>query len=480
LLAESLLLAFCGTAAGLALNIGLTSLLSRVQLPLPIPIQFVIQPDWRLLAYAAAVAVVSSVASGLAPAIRGTRAGIGAALKRDERQVGQSAWTLRNLLVAGQLAASIVLLSAGFLFLRNLAAASGMSPGFDIHRTIWAHMRLVPEQYRDRLKTRSLADATVDRLSALTGVEAAAIARVVPLNGHTVNGLDLSTDLQPTAFHVEFNTNYVGPDYFRAMQIPIVQGRAFLPTDRAGAPRVAILNENLGRKLFGSTPPVGHYVRFGKDVPIEIAGVARNSKYFTLGEENAFALYSPYAQSGGNPVDLHFMLRAKAEPDSLIPGIYALLGQVDPAASVEVKPMSKALGFALLPSRVGAGILGAMGLLGLLLAGVGLYGVLLYSVSRRTREIGLRMALGATFPGILSLVLRQAAALSAAGIGVGLALAVFAVRPLAMFLSPEVRPTDVSNFVVVAVVLGAVSLAAAVSPAMRAVRVDPVEALRHD
>src|SRR5205814_6107348 len=131
--------------------------------------------------------------------------------------------------------------------------------------------------------------------------------------------------------------------------------------------------------------------------------------------------------------------------------------QLDPAASVEVKPMSKALVFALLPSRVGAGILGAMGLLGLLLAAVGLYGVLLYSVSRRTREIGLRMALGATSRGILSLVLRQAAALSAAGIGAGLALAVFAVRPLAMFLSPEVRPTDVSNFVVVAVVLGAVS-----------------------
>src|SRR5262249_55674404 len=158
-----------------------------------------------------------------------------------------------------------------------------------------------------------------------------------------------------------------------------------------------------------------------------------NSKYFTLGEENSLAWYSPYAQWGGNPVDLHLLARAAARPEPLVRGIESLLTQLDRAASVEVKPMSQAMAFAMLPSRVGAAVFGWMGLLGLLLAAVGLYGVLLYSVSRRIREIGLRMALGATPGGILGLVLRQVAGLSAAGIAVGLAVSVFAVRPLAMF-----------------------------------------------
>ncbi|SPF54408.1 conserved membrane hypothetical protein [Candidatus Sulfopaludibacter sp. SbA4] len=208
--------------------------------------------------------------------------------------------------------------------------------------------------------------------------------------------------------------------------------------------------------------------------------MAKNSKYFTLGEENAFALYQPYAQSDEAPIDLHFLMRATGRPEPLIPAINAMLGQLDPTASLEIKPMSQALVFAMLPSRVGAGILGTMGILGLLLASVGLYGVLLYTVSRRIREIGLRVALGATRAGILRLVLRQSAVLSAAGIGIGMALAVFAVRPLAMFLSPEVRPTDLTNFVVVGAVLAVVALAATVSPALRALRVDPVVALRHE
>ena len=480
LLAESLLLAACGTGAGLLLNLGLTSLLSRFQLPLPLPIQFVIQPDWRLLSYAAAVALGTSLVAGLMPAVKGARAGISAALKRDEHQVGGSAWTLRNMLVVGQLAVSIVLLSGGFLFLRNLLQASATSPGFDIDHTIWTYMRLVPEAWGDPLKKRALVDTAVERLQGLPGVEAVAIARVVPLNDHMVQGSALSTDLGSPPAHVEFNMNYVGPDYFRVMQIPMLQGRAFLPSDRKGSERVAIVNENLARKLFGSANPVGHRVRFEKDRPILIAGVARNSKYFTLGEENALAYYEPYAQWDGSVVILHFLVRAAARPEPLVPAIHSVLGQLDPTAALEIKPMHRALGFALLPSRVGAALLGSMGLLGLALASIGLYGVLLYSVSRRIREIGLRMALGATPGGILGLVLRQSATLAAVGIAIGMALAVFAVRPLAMFLAPEVRPTDLTNFVVVGAVLALVALAATVAPAVRALRVDPVVALRHE
>ncbi|HEY2013372.1 MAG TPA: ABC transporter permease [Bryobacteraceae bacterium] len=479
LFAESLLLALVGTAAGLALNVVLTAMLSRVRLPVPLPIQFLIEPDWRLLAYAVAVAFGCSVASGLVPAIKGTRAGIGAVLKQDERQVSGSRWSLRNVLVAGQLAVSIVLLSAAFLFMRNLVEASGMNPGFDVDHTIWAYMRLVPQSYPEAAKTRPLVNAALDRLRTVPGVEAAAIARVVPLNDAMNFRMPVSTDLDPHESQVRFNENYVGVDYFKTMRIPIVNGRGFLPSDGTGAARVAILNENMARHLFGKTDPVGHTLNLWRRKPVRIAGVAKNSKYFTLGEENILALYEPYEQSEA-AVNLHFLIRATGNPQALIPAINAALNRLAPTAALETKTMQKGLSFALLPSRAGAAILGAMGLLGLALASIGLYGVLLYSVSRRIREIGLRVALGATPGEILRLVLGQSASVAATGIVIGMALAAFAVRPLAMFLTPEVRTTDISNFVAVGAVLAIVALLATISPAVRALRVDPVVALRHE
>ena len=485
LFADSLILAFAGTAAGLALNLVLTRVLSGVRLPVPLPIQFRIEPDWRLLAYAAAVALGSSLVAGLIPAIRGTRAALGAALKHGERQVSRGRWTASNVLVTSQLAVSIVLLCAAFLFLRNLMAASTMNPGFDTGHTVWAYMRLAPEAYPDQAKTRPLIDTAVDNLEKLPGVEAASIARVVPLNDVLNFGTTAWTDVSPDPLPVHYCLNYVGPDYFKTMRIPIVAGRAFTPADRMGAPPVAILNENLARRLFGSRDPVGHTVRLGgknpnNSTPILIAGVARNSKYFTLGEENMGGLYQPYAQWEGSIVNLHFLIRASGNPQGLIPAVNAALSRLDPTAALETKTIQQSLAFAMVPSRVGAAVLGTMGALGLVLASIGLYGVLLYSVSRRNREIGLRMALGATPRGILRMVLRQSGALAATGIAIGLTLAFFAVRPLAMFLTPEIRTTDLTNFAVVALVLVLVALAATVAPALRATRVDPVVALREE
>jgi ABC-type antimicrobial peptide transport system permease subunit len=198
----------------------------------------------------------------------------------------------------------------------------------------------------------------------------------------------------------------------------------------------------------------------------------------TLGEENTMAVYQPYAQGDGGVVNLQFLIRASGGAQALVPGVYAILNRLDPTAALEVKPMQRGLALALLPSRAGAAVLGSTGLLGLALASIGLYGVLLYTVNRRSREIGLRIALGATPSGVLRLVAVQSASLAAAGIGIGLAISIFAVRPLAMFLTPEVRTADASNFVVVAFALALVTLAATISPALRALRVDPVVALR--
>jgi predicted permease len=477
LLAETLLLGLCGAAAGLCVNLAATSWLSSIRLPLAIPLRLHIQPDWPLLVYATAIALASSLIAGLAPALHGARAGLAATLKRGERQTA-GGWNLRNGLVAGQIAVSIVLLSAGLLFLRNLSLSSGMNPGFDIDHTVWVSMRVVPEQYDKPERVAALIDRGLERLRGTPGVEAASIARVVPLNDFMNAETTLSVDGGSPVRH-EWNQNDISSDYFRTMQIPILAGRDFQRGDRS----VVILNENFARALFGGANPIGHTIdSFPFGGKVEVIGVAANSSYFSLADRNALAVYRPYipASAGGQGSTLHFLTRAAARPESILSGVREALDLVDPTSAIEVRPMNKALTMALLPSRAGALVLGSAGALGLILAAIGLYGVLLYTVSRRIREIGLRVALGASPGAVLALVLRHSLGLVGVGTAAGLTIAVFAVRPLAAYLVPGVRPGDPLNFVMVAGVLAAVALVATAAPALRALRIDPLTALRHD
>jgi predicted permease len=464
LLAESLLLAVCGTAVGLLLNLGLTNLLSRIRLPLPLPIQFRIEPDWRLMAYAATIALGTCLAAGLAPALRGTHS-----ITPHARQIGRGS-VLRNALVGIQVAVSVVLLCAGLLFVRNLVRATTTNPGFDVQHTIWGRMGLMPDG-----KPRDIADVGLDRLRSLPGVDSAAVARIVPFNDNITNGADIQTDLGGAPINVRFRTNYVGNDYFRVMQIPILAGRDFQPRER----NVAILNEAMARRLFGNIDPLGHTIKWDAGT-VTVIGVAKNSKYFTLGEQDMPAYYGPDDAMPGQRRAVNFLVRAIGRPEPLVPAVAAVLGDIDRTAAVETKPMSQALVLALLPSQVGAAVLGTVGLLGLALAAVGLYGALLYSVSRRMPEIGLRMALGASRGSVLRLVVTQSAWLAGLGSAIGLVLAIFAVRPLALFLIPEVRTSDPWTFAIVAGTLFLVAIAATVGPALRALRVDPVVALRHE
>jgi len=313
-------------------------------------------------------------------------------------------------------------------------------------------------------------------------VEAASVARVVPLNGNSVRGNQVLADASVDPVRVRFHNNEVGPDYFRTMGIPILAGREFEASDRKGAPEVAILNENLARRLFGDRNAVGRTFRYpGPTVsaPITVVGVAANSKYFTLGEESPLAMYSPYSQGAGGNLAPHLLVRS-SRPEGLVRAIARTLGALDPSAAIEVKPMRNALGFALLPSRIGAALLGSAALVGLALASIGLYGVLAYSVTRRTPEIGLRMALGADGKAVLIMVVRESGTLVGLGLAAGLGVAVFAVRPLAMFLVSELSPTDPMTFLGVIGVLSVVAVGATLAPALRAIRVDPMTALRSE
>jgi len=211
--------------------------------------------------------------------------------------------------------------------------------------------------------------------------------------------------------------------------------------------------------------------------PITVVGVAANSKHFTLGEARPLAMYTPYSQEASGNLAPNLLVRS-TRPEGLVREIARALGELDPSAAIEVKPMRNALGFALLPSRIGAALLGSAALLGLGLASIGLYGVLAYSVTRRTPEIGLRIALGADGRAVLRMILRESVTLVGLGLAAGLGVAAFATRPLAMFLVPELSPTDPATFLGVIGVLSAVAVAATLAPALRAIRVDPMTALR--
>jgi predicted permease len=482
LLAESLLLSALGAIAGLAINLACAKLIQNLTLPVPVPIEIVVLPDWRLLWYSLGTVLASALLCGLLPALKAVKRDVNQTLKQDEHQIGRT-WNLRSVLVAGQLAVSIVLLATGFLFVHNLLRATSMNPGFDARHTIWVYMRLVPEQYNDanQVKQMSVVNSALDRLRALPGVESATVTQGVPLNSNCVIGTSLRTNHSTTAVPVEYQCNSVGPDYFGTIGIPILHGREFTATDRRGSQPVVIVNESLARAVFGDTNPVGYTITtdFTSDKPKLIVGVAKDSKYFTLSEKQRLAVYEPYF-ANDEPVNLHFLVRTNGAPAEYVKTITDSLSRIDSTAVVETKPMSQALGLALLPSQAAAAMLGTMGILGLVLAAIGLYGVLLYSVSSRTREIGLRVALGATPSDVLRIILRHSLALVGSGVITGLALAFLAMQPLALFLVPGLSTFDSTAFLAVIGVLAAMALLATLAPAIRALRVDPMIALRHE
>jgi predicted permease len=485
LLAESLVLSALGALAGFLITVACGHLLSNLTLPLPVPIQVVARPDGRLLLYAILMVILSTLIAGLMPAFKAVRTDVNSVLKRDQGRTG-GVWGLRGAMVAGQLAVSVVLLATGFLFIHNLVRATSMNPGFDIDHTIWTYMRVVPERYTDPVRQRLVIDDALQRLRSLPGVSAAAITKVVPLNDSTGFGADIRSDLAPQPIHVNTEWNAVGPDYFRAIGIPLLRGREFLPADEKGTETAAIVNETFARRVFGETNPVGHVLKFGP-TRLRVVGVAKDSRYVTLGESQHLALYSPYFAPDTRfyfgpkfQVNLHFIIRTDGSPLRYINPIQETLGQLDSSAAIETKPMIQSLGLALLPSQAGAALLGAMGILGMVLAAIGLYGGLLYTVSRRTREIGIRVAMGANPGSVLSVVCRHSLILVGTGLLIGLGLATLATRPLAIFLVPGLSSSDPISFLAVSAVFGAVALLATVTPALRALRVDPMTALRYE
>jgi predicted permease len=481
LLAESLVLAAAGAGVGLLLTQWLTGAAAAVRVrTIPVRLQLDLGVDARVLGFTALVAAVTGVAFGLVPALRASRPYLVAELK-GEAAAGRRRWlSLRSGLVVVQVAVSLVLLVGAGLFVRSLGRAEAVNPGFDPSNTVLLTFDLQSNGFSEE-QGRLFYQQLLQRARALPGVEAATLAQAVPLgNCCSRRGTTIEGYTARPGESTEINWNLVGPDYFRALGIPLVQGRDFTPQDRVGAPLVAIVSQAFARRYWPGQRPLGKRLSVsGPQGPFaEVVGVVRDGKYRSLSEDPLPFLYLPFGQEYRSPMTLY--VRASGDPRPLVPLLRREVKTLAPALPImSPTTLEDAVSVALLPHRIGAALLGLLGGLATLLAVLGLYGVLAYSVTQRTREFGIRGALGADRRRLVAQVIGEGMLLSAAGSAIGLLLAIALTRLVRGFLF-GVSPLDPAAFGAMTLLIACITLVASWLPARRAARVPPMEALRHE
>ncbi|MDP2997188.1 MAG: ABC transporter permease, partial [Bryobacterales bacterium] len=480
LLTESVLLALLGAAAGFALAFWTARLISRFQLPFPLPIVFDFTPDLRVLAFTAALSLFTGILFGLAPALRATRPDLVAALKNETTVFGRTRrFGVRDALVVVQVALSLVLLAGSGLFLRSLQSACSIDIGMRPDNVLL--MAVDPKLHRySREKTQQFVSQLRERVSALPEVRSVTFLDSVPLSfGGTSN--DFTTESGNDGVkRTNADVYGVGMKFFETMQLPLRRGREFdLQTDAAD---VAIINENMAKKLFGDQDPIGRQLS-SVGTKYTVVGVAGNTKSRTLGEEPAAVAYLFVELKPEEVMSFYgisIAVKTSGSPRKLERGVRKQIATLDPTLAIfNTETMQEHINKALLVPRLCATLLGVFGGVGLTLAGIGLYGVMSYSARRRTREFGIRMALGAGQGGVLRMVLRQGLVLTAIGIAIGLAVALSVTRFAASQLY-GISATDRVTFLVVPAVLLAVALVAILVPALRASRIAPMNALRFE
>jgi predicted permease len=434
--------------------------------------------DWRVLALSAGVCLIATLLLGLVPALQTRDLDVAGALKAESAGVvgsGRRAW-VRSGLVVMQVSLSFVLIVGTGLLLQSLQRIRNSSPGFSTHEVLDTTVNLVAAGY-DPQRAQNFQDELLDRVKALPGVESAAFARMTPLSYGSfsstpiaVDGYQSPPDEQPI---VQYNE--VGPDYFVTMGIPLVSGREFSRADDEKSVLVAIVNETMAAKYWGGSNPIGERVQV-KGRWMQVVGVAKNSKYQSVRETPKPFFYVPLHQNFARGPGLN--IRTRLSPEAMTAALTREVHAIDRnLALFEVITLQEQVDRSTSPQLVAVTLVGVLGGLALLLAAIGLYGVMSYSVSQSTRKLGLRMALGATPSHLLRLVMSRGLALTAAGIVGGTAVALASTRLLG-YLLYNVSPRDPLSFGSAFLVIMVASLAACFLPAWRATRTDPLQALR--
>jgi predicted permease len=478
LLTESLLLACAGGLMGWLLAQCVAAMVKLFKPPVDFPLNIDLKLDWRVLVFTLLISLVTGVLFGLLPAWQATKPDLVPALKDESGGVVRRG-RLRSTLVVAQVALSLVLLTGAGLIVRSLQQAQMVGPGFDIEHTVTASVDLSLQGY-DRARAKAFQQQLLTRIEALPGVRSASISRHLPLNLDTGNSR-IYVEGQPFTRRADLpliSTNRVWPRYFETMGIPLLAGRDFNSQDDREETRRAIVNESFARRFFPGQNTVGRRLHFGGPTEpfCEIIGVVKDSKYESLGEAPQPFVFAPMMQADAGAVA--FVARAGGDPQSLLNAIRREVARLDANLPIyDAKTMREHMRLSLFPLRAGAWVAGGFAFLALLLAGLGIYGVMSYATAQRTREIGIRLALGAQSSDVLRLALRQGLKLALLGLALGLTGALTMTRLMTSVLY-GVSATDAATFGGVTLLLSLVVLLACYVPARRATKVDPMIALR--
>ncbi|MGH9934864.1 MAG: ABC transporter permease [Blastocatellia bacterium] len=491
LLTESVLLSLVGATAGLLLAYWINQLLMAFKPPFPSAFTFTLDLslDRRALGFTLILAVATGVIFGLFPALQASKPDVVPALKDESGAEGaRRRWlNLRGALVVTQVALSLALLIGTGLFLRSLRYAQQIDLGFKPDNVLEASFNLSLQGYNEA-RGREFYRQIVERLERLPGAQSACVTNMLPLGFMALGAPVVPEGREIPPNERPFAGNFaVGPRYFETIGTPLIRGRDFTAQDTINSPKAAIVSERLARRLWPEIKDpgeaVGRRLRVGDSDPIscDVIGVARDSRnniFNSIDREPEPTIYRPFAQNYTSSASV--VVRASGDPRGLIPAVRREVAALDEnLPAQDLQPLTETTGLATWPARTAAAALSFFGLIGLALACVGIYGVMSYSVARRTREIGLRMALGAEARDVVKLIVKQGMGLALIGVVVGMALAVTMTRLIASLLY-GVTATDPATFAGVAIFLTVVALLACYLPARRATKIDPMTALHHE
>jgi putative ABC transport system permease protein len=483
LLSESLLLAAAGSICGLFLAFTISRILVAFISTQQNPVFLDLAMDWRVLAFTTGLAALTTINFGLAPALRATRAEPATLLQSGSRGAtgGRERFSLRRILIVSQVGLSVVLLMGALLFVRSLRNLTTLNVGFQqtgilVTSVDFTHLQIPEARY-----TEYKGDL-VKRVQAIPGVESAAHAMLVPFGGSTWNENVINEGSDQDAGVVW--ENFLGPGYFQTIGTPLLAGRDFDDRDTATSVKVAIVNQAFARKILKSADPLGKRFRIhespGKPRPLyEIVGVTADNKFQDMHEEFLPFMYFPSTQEEKPSPDDQILIRSSLPLASLIASMKETIANANPGIDLEFLVFKTRIQDSLLQDELMATLSGFFGFLAALLAAIGLYGVMSYMVIQRTKEIGIRMAIGAERSDVLRMILREATVLTVAGlvIGTGLALASAQAAKSLLF---GLKPRDPLTLVMAVVTLSAVAAFASFLPAYRASKLDPLTALRYE